>query len=128
MRGSPLSKAYGPNDLSLIFWKLRTTRDKPTRRSLQRRARIALSGVPLLTPSERHEVLCVWSSRDLDRIDSPALRKLLGRTTGPMEHETIPAKRYTRKSTRVKKPGHSRPDAANDDHFTLHQLSLVFGT
>ena len=126
MRGSPLTKAYGPSDLSLIFWKLRTTRDTPTRRSLQRRARLALAQVESLTDSERHEVAVVWARRNVGQIDSPALRKLHTRTGGPIDGEFKPAKQFTRRATGKKKPGHARPDAANDAHFNLAQLSLVF--
>ena len=124
MRGAPLSPKYGPTDLSLIFFKLRTTRDRATRRSLQRRARLALNQVPTLTPAERHEVCAVWSRRDMGNIDSPAMRKLL-KQDGPHDWQTVPVKRYTRMA--MKKPGKPRLDAANDPLFSL-QLCLIFGT
>lgn len=128
MRGTSLTPVYGPGDLSLIFFKIRTTRDRSTRRSLQRRARIALAQVTGLTDAERHEIASVWAQRDLTNIDSPALRKLLGDRRAAHDWETIPAKRFTRRSTDVKKPGRTRRDAANDAQFTSQglQLSLVF--
>ena len=134
MRGVSLSQAYGPDELALIFFKIRTTRDRATRRSLQRRARIALSLIPGLTDAERHEVAAVWSQRDQSNIDSPAIRKLQGDERKAYDWETIAAKRYTRRATGVKKPGIPRLGtvAANDAtyqfpgsrQFSVYQRTL----
>lgn len=79
-------------DLATIFFHIRTERDAKTRRSWQRRARIALAAVPGLTDAERHEICAVWSRLDCSRIDSPAMRKLLGHGPAAPEYATIPAR------------------------------------
>lgn len=134
-------------DLPLIFWHIRTTRatDTKTRRSWMRRAKIALDAIDYLTPAERHEVLVVWSKNNVSRIDSPALRKLLGRPTGDKDlyartdYEHIPAKANMRagftpsgeKKRRVRKPdavtawGIDHGPAANDALCAPVQLSLI---
>lgn len=83
------------DNLSAIFWHIRTERDSRTRRSWQRRARQALATLDL-TPAERHEVMAVWSRPDNARIDSPALRKLTGQPRGPGDWQTRPARSVTR--------------------------------
>lgn len=76
MRGKELTRPT--DDLSYIFFKIRETRDTRTRRSWQRRARLALAKRSDLTPQERHEICSVWSRSDCQHIDSPALSKCLG--------------------------------------------------
>lgn len=76
MRGKERTRPT--DDLSYIFFKIRETRDDKTRRSWQRRARLALAKRTDLTPAERHEVCAVWSRSDCQHIDSPALSKCLG--------------------------------------------------
>lgn len=127
MRGKALTPAYQASELSLIFFKIRATRDKLHRRSLMRRARLALAARTDLTPAEQHEVMTVWSRADVQHIDSPALRKLLRLPgTQAREWEVQPAQQHRRASFdadgqrlgRVKKPGHARLDfgpSANDD-------------
>lgn len=129
MRGKALTKAT--DDLSLIFFKIRTTRDPKTRRSWQRRARVALAKLDFLTDAERHEIACVWSHKDGIYIDSPALRKLL--KMPKLESQTRPAKAYTRRrfdldaqTTGAKKPaisGLSVP-AANDAIYDLSRSTF----
>lgn len=115
-------------DLPFIFYKIRATRDKATLRSWQRRARHALELIDRLTPAERHEIACVWSREDCDRINSPAMRKLLFKANDPPQaHQTIDARTLYRakfdadgqpiKAQAKKKPGQARlvfGEAAND--------------
>lgn len=118
MRGKPNTPNFKADDLALIFYKIRAARDTPTRRSLMRRARMALALRTDMTDSERHEVMCVWSKRDMSNVDSPALRKLFGHARDAHDWETVPARRHTRRSfvPPTKKPGRTRlfSDAAND--------------
>ncbi|WP_367846258.1 hypothetical protein [Rhodoferax sp. WC2427] len=130
-------------DLSYIFYNLRTVRDAKTRRSWQRRARIALDLLDFLTPAERHEITCVWSKQDCDKYDSPAMNKLQARLRGKPtptrsrhDWEYKPASSAIRagfdahgqKIPRTKKPGLvTRLDfgpAANEPWPVL-QLSLI---
>lgn len=77
MRGKALTPKL--DLLSEIFWRIRTSHNPNLRRSLMRRARLALaSQLPDLTDSQRHEIICVWSRRDVSHIDSPALAALFG--------------------------------------------------
>lgn len=119
------------DNLSAIFWHIRTERDSRTRRSWQRRARQALATLDL-TPAERHEVMAVWSRPDNARIDSPALRKLLGQSKIPCDWQTRPARSVTRarfdddgQPTRAhKKSGSPRLDfgpAVNEPAMTTTQ-------
>lgn len=129
MRGKARTPKLKADSLAYIFFKIRESRDRNTRRSWQRRARAALDLLAHLTPAERHEVACVWSQHDASRIDSPAMRKLQGRTGDKLESEAIPAKRYTRRATGTKKPGITRQiEAANDAAFNCLQLVFSFGT
>lgn len=91
-------RSYSKPDqpLSTIFYRIREARDKATRRSWQRRARLALAKVPGLTDAERHEIAAVWSRPDSMRYDSPALRKLLGFRCPALPGQTIPAHRAMR--------------------------------
>lgn len=108
------------DDLFYIFFNIRATRDPKTRRSWQRRARIALSKRLDLSPAERHEVCAVWSKSDCHLIDSPALSKCLGRAHIRFDG-TRPASTVLRKhfDTDNKKPALGGFDgvAANDDFF-----------
>lgn len=134
MQGKSRSKKTA--SLSYIFFKIRSTRDTPTRRSWQRRARLALDALDYLTPAERHEISACWSKSDVTRINSPALRKLFSRKDDGSDWETIPAKKMMRaafdadgqKIPRTKKPGlATRLDygpAANEPWPVL-QLSLI---
>lgn len=45
-----------------------------------RRARLALADIEHLTDADRHEIMCVWSRRDVAQIDSRAMDKLRGQT------------------------------------------------
>lgn len=125
-------------DLATIFFHIRTERDAKTRRSWQRRARIALAAVPGLTDAERHEICAVWSRLDCSRIDSPAMRKLLGSGSAAPEYATIPAKsvmrvgfdqhgKATRRRRRAGLPGMAAlyADAANDAPPRAVRLALV---
>ncbi|MBS0316672.1 MAG: hypothetical protein JSR49_06060 [Proteobacteria bacterium] len=132
------SRTRPGRDLATIFFHIRTERDAKTRRSWQRRARIALAAVPGLTDAERHEIIAVWSRLDCSRIDSPAMRKLLG--SGPVapDYATIPAKsvmsarfdadgKATRRRRRPGLPGLAalHADAANDAPPRVVRLRLV---
>ncbi len=125
------SRTLRTNDLSFIFFKLRETRCPKTRRSWQRRARLALALRIDLTPAERHEIACTWSQRNAHQIDSPAMSKLQGKRHAPRPEQTIQPKRFTRRNfttktianqaintpaTDVKKPAFNGL-AANDDAF-----------
>jgi hypothetical protein len=114
-----LSRTPNTFDLNLIFFKIRETRDPKTRRSWQRRARLALAQRDDLTPTERHEISAVWSQHNAHQIDSPAMSKLLGKPHQPQPHQTISAKSCTRRplGTGVKKPSVRGLVAANDDVF-----------
>jgi hypothetical protein len=76
MRGTALTPKT--NELSYIFWKVRDSRKANERRSWMRRARLALAKRLDLTDAQRHEIMCVWSRRDVSHIDSPALAALHG--------------------------------------------------
>lgn len=129
MRGQKLT-ATG-NDLSYIFYCIRSERRANVRRSWQRRARIELKKLPFLTDAERHEIACVWSRRDCSSIDSPALRKLYNAASRSenyrkQPHQRTPASCYMRASFQAngaakakKKPEQVRPSAgaANDPIF-----------
>lgn len=84
------------DDLSLIFWHIRAARDAKTRRSWQRRARLALEKNTTLTPEERHEIAVTWSRADVSEIDSPALRKLSGKQKAAHEWQKTPARQHMR--------------------------------
>lgn len=114
-----LSRTPDTLDLNLIFFKIRETRDLKTRRSWQRRARIALALRDDLSHSERHEICAVWSQRNVHQIDSPALSKLHGKAHAPRPEQTISAKSFTRRPTGVKKPSNRGLVAANDDFFSV---------
>ena len=116
--------------LATIFFHIRTTRDKATRRSWQRRARLALAQMDWLTPAERHEICAVWSRADAVRIDSPAMRKLMGNRAPRSEWETIPARSVMRarfdgagrRRRQIKNPELCRPgpwhgESVNDQIF-----------
>lgn len=129
VRGKARTPQVKADDLAYIFFNIRTSRDTATRRSWQRRAREALAKVAHLTDAERHEVAAVWSKPNCNHIDSPALRKLQGRTDGAHEWETVSAKRFTRRATGAKKPGITRhAEASNDGAFNCLQLVFSFGT
>lgn len=117
--------------LATIFFHIRTTRDKATRRSWQRRARLALAQIDWLTPAERHEICAVWSRPDAVRIDSAAMRKLMGSSAPRSEWETIPARSVMRarfdgagrRRRRIRNPELCRPglwhgEPANDQTFS----------
>ena len=130
MQGKPRTAAG--HELAFIFFKIRETRCIKTRRSWQRRARLALVQRPDLSPSERHEICAVWSRMDCHRVNSPAMSKLQGKSHAPSVCQTITARSCTRRifatkiiaskahntpSTDVKKPAFSGL-AVNDDLFT----------
>ena len=127
MQGKPRTAAG--HDLAFIFFKIRETRDAKTRRSWQRRARLALAQRPDLSPAERHEICAVWSRMDCHRVNSPAMSKLQGKAHAPSDYQTITAISCTRRSfceiskrepqlfQDVKKPAFSGL-AVNDDLFT----------
>jgi hypothetical protein len=109
------------NDLGMIFWYIRTTRDTATRRSWQRRARLALAAIEWLTNAERHEIMCVWSSEQSHLTNSPALNKLLGRDQKSEYATRTPTLRasYTEDGQTKKKPSIRRlmnMEAANDSN------------
>jgi hypothetical protein len=85
-------------DLSFIFFKIRETRCPKTRRSWQRRARIALAKREDLTPADQHEICSVWSKSNCHLIDSPAMSKLKGIEHRPRAEQTISARSCTRRS------------------------------
>lgn len=109
-------------DLGHIFYNIRTIRCIKTRRSWQRRARLALAQRLDLTPAERHEIMCVWSLHDSHTVRSPALAKLLGSTINAEYQHKQPTLRAAfdaqgQKPAGAKKPGLARLDfgyAAND--------------
>lgn len=109
-------------DLPLIFWHIRASRDDKNRRSWMRRARLALADIDYLTDADRHEVMAVWSKREVTNVDSPALRKLhcithcKNQPEPAREWEHIPAKSLTRASflpDGSKKPRAKKPDAVS---------------
>ena len=116
-----LSRTPNTFDLNLIFFKIRESRIPETRRSWQRRARIALALRDDLTPAERHEISAVWSQPNSHQIDSPAMSKLFGKAHNPQPHQTIAAKSFTRRplGTGTKKPSIRGLEAANDDFFIV---------
>lgn len=95
MQGKSRSKKS--DDLPYIFFKIRETRCAKTRRSWQRRARLALAKREDLTPAERHEICCVWGKSGSHLIDSPAMSKLHGHEHRPQPHQTISARSCTRR-------------------------------
>lgn len=95
MQGKPRSQKS--DDLPYIFFKIRESRCPKTRRSWQRRARIALASRADLTEAERHEICCVWSKSNAGQIDSPAMSKLQGKEHRPQPHQTISARSCTRR-------------------------------
>jgi hypothetical protein len=118
MQGKPRSKKTA--DLPFIFFKIREARCPKTRRSWQRRARLALEQRTDLTAAEKHEICCVWSKPNLHQIDSAAMSKLLKKEHRPQPHQTISARSCTRRAfdVGVKKPSHGGLAAANDDVFS----------
>ena len=92
-----ISRTPNTLDLNLIFFKIRETRCPKTRRSWQRRARLALAQRDDLTPSERHEICSIWSRSNISQIDSPAMSKLLKKEHRPQPHQTISARSCTRR-------------------------------
>ena len=95
MQGKSRSKKS--EDLPYIFFKIRETRCAKTRRSWQRRARLALAKRDDLTPAERHEICSVWSNSNVNQIDSPAMSKLFKKEHRPQPHQTISARSCTRR-------------------------------
>lgn len=91
------SRSINTLDLSFIFFKIRETRCSKTRRSWQRRARLALAQRDDLTPAEKHEICSVWSRSNVAQIDSPAMSKLQGKEHRPQPHQTISARSCTRR-------------------------------
>lgn len=91
------SRSVNTLDLSFIFFKIRETRCSKTRRSWQRRARLALAQREDLTAAERHEICSVWSKYNVNQIDSPAMSKLHGKEHRPQPHQTISARSCTRR-------------------------------
>lgn len=117
VRGKARTPKFDSADLATIFYKIRACRpgDTNTRRSLMRRARLALAQTAL-SEAERHEVLCVWSRREVSQIDSPALRKLLGHVSARDGFDgQLAARQFTRKQF---KPKRQLVDASNDPMFT----------
>lgn len=104
------SRSVNTLDLSFIFFKIRETRCSKTRRSWQRRARLALAQRDDLTPAERHEICSVWSKPNVHQIDSPAMCKLHGKEHRPQPHQTISARSCTRR--RFEAPSVHRCSAA----------------
>lgn len=129
MQGKELTRPG--KDLAYIFFKIRAYRDKATRRSWQRRARLALADRTDLTPAERHEIMCVWSRSDCHLIDSPAMSKLLQRPHIQFEG-TTPAVRVTRakftsdgqKKERPKSCPYFPRVATNEDFFIAQHRPL----
>lgn len=91
------SRSIKTDDLAYIFFKIRETRCAKTRRSWQRRARLALAKREDLTPEERHEICCVWSKSNVGSIDSPAMSKYFKREHRPQPQQTISARSCTRR-------------------------------
>lgn len=91
------SRSVNTLDLSFIFFKIRETRCSKTRRSWQRRARLALAQREDLTAAERHEICSVWSRSNVAQIDSPAMSKLQGKEHRPQPHQTVSARSCTRR-------------------------------
>jgi hypothetical protein len=103
-------------DLSLIFFNIRASREAKTRRSWMRRARLALDKRDDLTAAERHEIMAVWSQRGVSHINSAALDKLHGsKNPGElMDWHNNPASKFLRASflpNGEKKPRTKKPDA-----------------
>lgn len=92
-----ISRTPNTLDLNLIFFKIRETRCPKTRRSWQRRARIALAQRNDLTAAEKHEICSVWSRSNAAEIDSPAMSKLSNKEHHPQPHHTISARSCTRR-------------------------------
>ena len=92
-----ISRTPNTLDLNLIFFKIRETRCPKTRRSWQRRARIALAQRSDLTAAEQHEICSVWSRSNVAEIDSPAMSKLSNKEHRPQPHQTISARSCTRR-------------------------------
>lgn len=95
MQGKP--RSIKSDDLPYIFFQIRATRCPKTRRSWQRRARLALAQRTDLTAAEQHEICSVWSRSNVHQIDSPALSKLHGEKHRPQPHQTVTAKSCTRR-------------------------------
>lgn len=100
------SRSVKSDDLTYIFFQIRATRCPKTRRSWQRRARLALAKRDDLTPAEQHEICAVWSKSNVNLIDSPAMSKLQGKAHRPQPYQTISARSCTRRryALDVKKP------------------------
>jgi hypothetical protein len=113
------SRTVKTADTSYIFYKIRESRCPKTRRSWQRRARIALELREDLTPAERHEICCVWSKSNVGQIDSPAMSKYFKQEHKAQPHRTISAKSCTRRSFEGRKKSPEKPSlfAANDPVF-----------
>lgn len=95
MQGKP--RSIKSDDLTYIFFQIRATRCSKTRRSWQRRARLALAKRTDLTAAEKHEICSVWSRSNVAQIDSPALSKLFNREHHPQPHQTVTARSCTRR-------------------------------
>ena len=133
-KGQGKARTPATDDLARIFYAIRTSRSGPIRRSWQRRARLALDNFyPDLTPAERHEVCCVWSRKDCDRIASKALRKVNGSSRNGIvnDWEHLNARQFMRAgfdsegqpTRKKKKPGIARLAAANDSVFNTTSRS-----
>lgn len=118
------SRSSNTFDLSLIFFKIRETRCTKTRRSWQRRARLALAKREDLTAAERHEICAVWSRSDCIKVNSPAMSKLQGIEHAPRRDQTITALSCTRRSFNVN-CSVSRIDHALDSALR-HQVNCMF--
>jgi hypothetical protein len=120
MRGKELTRPT--NDLSLIFWHIRTTRNTNARRSWQRRARLVLAKRLDLSDKDRHEIMCTWSRGDSHMVASEAMAKLLAAQINSDFQNVSPRlfKRFKndgKKLMATKKPEQIRleyGDAAND--------------
>jgi hypothetical protein len=120
MRGKELTRPT--NDLGLIFWHIRTTRNTNARRSWQRRARLVLAKRLDLTDKDRHEIMCTWSRGDSHMMASEAMAKLLNNPINSNYQHKPPTLRARfeaggQKPTATKKPEQIRldyGDAAND--------------
>lgn len=108
------SRSVNTLDLSFIFFKIRETRCSKTRRSWQRRARLALAQREDLTAAERHEICSVWSRSNVAQIDSPAMSKLQGKEHRPQPNQTVSARSCTRR--RFDAPSAHRCSAARTNH------------
>ena len=114
------SRTVKTDDVSYIFFKIRESRCAKTRRSWQRRARLALAKREDLTPAERHEICCVWSKSNVGHIDSPAMSKYFKREHRPQPQQTISARSCTRR--RFDSPSEHRCSAARTGLYEGNDL------